>query len=70
MRSASIDRKDDGTSVIVTDYAKAGTVVLRLITVEGGAHHWPGGRKARLDTGKTQEIDANTEILRFFALHP
>ena len=68
--SASIDRKDDGTSVIVTDYAKAGTVVLRLITVEGGAHHWPGGRKARLDTGKTQEIDANTEILRFFALHP
>jgi polyhydroxybutyrate depolymerase len=67
--SASIDRKDDGTSVIVAEYAKAGTVVLRLITVEGGAHHWPGGRKARLDTGKTQEIDANTEILRFFALH-
>jgi polyhydroxybutyrate depolymerase len=67
--SKSIGAKDDATSVVVTDYAKGGTVVLRLITVEGGAHHWPGGRKARLSEGKTQEIDANTEILRFFALH-
>lgn len=65
-----IDRRDDGTSVTVTDYAKEGLVVLRLMTVEGGAHHWPGGRKARLDSGKTAEIDANVEILRFFALHP
>lgn len=65
----SIDRRDDGTSVTVTDHAKGGAVVLRLITVTGGAHHWPGGRKARLSEGKTQEIDANTEILRFFALH-
>jgi polyhydroxybutyrate depolymerase len=63
----TIDHKDDGTSVIVTDYQKGGRVVLRLMTVEGGAHHWPGGRKARLSEGKTQEIDANTEILRFFA---
>lgn len=62
----TIDSKDDGTSVIVTDYQKRGRVVLRLMTVEGGAHHWPGGRKARLHEGKTQEIDANTEILRFF----
>lgn len=68
--SRTIDRRDDGTSVIVTDYQKGGKVVLRLITVDGGAHHWPGGRKARLSDGKTQEIDANTEILRFFALHP
>ena len=29
-----------------------------------------GGQKARLSEGKTREIDANTEILRFFALHP
>ena len=65
--SRTIDRKDDGTSVIVTDYQKGGRVVLRLMKVEGGAHHWPGGRKARLSEGKTQEIDANTEILRFFA---
>ena len=68
--SRTIDRRDDGTSVTVTDYQKGGRVVLRLMTVEGGAHHWPGGRKARLSEGKTQEIDANAEILRFFAAHP
>jgi polyhydroxybutyrate depolymerase len=65
-----IDRVDDGTSITVTDHRKGDRVVLRLITVEGGAHHWPGGRKARLIEGKTQEIAANAEILRFFALHP
>lgn len=70
MTERRIDRRDDGTAVVVTDYRKGGTVALRLMTVEGGDHHWPGGRKARLATGKTQEIDANTEILRFFALHP
>lgn len=64
-----INRKEDGTSVIVTNYAKGDRLVLRLMTVEGGAHHWPGGRKARLSEGKTQEIDANTEILRFFDLY-
>ena len=68
--SRTIDSKDDGTSVIVTDYQKRGRVVLRLMTVEGGAHHWPGGSKKRLTEGKTQEIDANTEILRFFAANP
>ena len=68
--SREINRKEDGTSVIVTDHTTGGKVVLRLMTVEGGAHHWPGGRKARLSDGKTQEIDANTEILRFFALYP
>ena len=65
-----IDARDDGTAVTVTDYLSDGQVVLRLMTIEGGAHHWPGGRKARLGAGKTQEIDANTEILRFFALYP
>ena len=65
----TIDRKDDGTSVEVTDYRKGDRVVLRLMTVQGGAHHWPGGLKARLTEGKTREIDANTEILRFFALN-
>jgi polyhydroxybutyrate depolymerase len=68
--SRQINRKADGTSVTVADHLKGGKVVLRLMTVEGGAHHWPGGRKARLSEGKTQEIDANTEILKFFALHP
>ncbi|WP_128516516.1 alpha/beta hydrolase family esterase [Tabrizicola thermarum] len=67
--SREINRKPDGTTVIVTDYRKGDLPVLRLMTVEGGAHHWPGGRKARLTEGKTQEIDANTQILRFFDLY-
>ncbi len=67
--SREINRKPDGTTVIVTDYRKGDRPVLRLMTVESGAHHWPGGRKARLKEGKTQEIDANTEILRFFDLY-
>jgi polyhydroxybutyrate depolymerase len=61
-----IDRHDDGTSVTVTDWSKGGKVRVRLIAIDGGAHHWPGGRKARMSGGKTQEIDANAEILRFF----
>lgn len=68
--SRRIDRRDDGTSVAITDYRKGSRIVLRLMTVEGGAHHWPGGRNARLSEGKTQEIDATTEILGFFAAHP
>lgn len=67
--SRQIDARNDGTSVTITDFTTDGAVVLRLITVTGGAHHWPGGRKSRLTEGKTQEIDANTEILRFFAMH-
>ncbi|MCX7288227.1 MAG: hypothetical protein NTW20_11915 [Rhodobacterales bacterium] len=65
-----IDRKDDKTSVTITDHAKGARVVLRLITIEGGGHNWPGGRKPRKDMAMTHEIDANTEILKFFALHP
>jgi polyhydroxybutyrate depolymerase len=65
-----IDQANDGTSVRITDHVRRGSPILRLITVDGGAHHWPGGRKARLTQGKTAEIEANTEILRFFALHP
>lgn len=65
-----IDRQADDTSVVITDHARDARIVLRLITVEGGGHNWPGGRKPRADMAMTREIDANTEILRFFALHP
>ena len=65
-----IDRQADDTAVLVTDHARDGRVVLRLITIEGGGHNWPGGLKPRNDMVMTQEIDANTEILRFFALYP
>jgi len=45
--TTQIDRWQDGTSVKVTNYRQDGAVVLRLMTVNGGAHHWPGGSKAR-----------------------
>lgn len=57
----------DGTAAEVTDWTRGGKVRVRLIRIEGGGHHWPGGRKARGADGKTREIDANAEILRFFA---
>jgi polyhydroxybutyrate depolymerase len=60
---------DDGTSLVVTDWREGGRLRLRLITVEGGAHHWPGGSKARLSTGKTREVRANAAILDFFGTY-
>ncbi len=57
----------DGTAAVVKDWARGGKVRVRLITVERGGHHWPGGRKMRMAGGKTREIDANAELLRFFA---
>ncbi|OYW59905.1 MAG: hypothetical protein B7Z31_05060 [Rhodobacterales bacterium 12-65-15] len=66
---ATIDRRGDGTSVLVTDHRQDGRVVLRLVTITGGGHAWPGGR-ARPGAGESQEIDASAEILRFFALYP
>ncbi len=64
-----IDAKDDGTAVEVTDYTKDGKPVLRLMSIEGGGHLWPGKTRARGDDTPTREIDANAEILRFFALY-
>jgi polyhydroxybutyrate depolymerase len=66
----TINRKADGTTVVVTDTSKGAQLALRLMTIEGGGHNWPGGAKPRSDMAMTEEIDANTEILRFFALHP
>jgi polyhydroxybutyrate depolymerase len=65
-----IDPEDDGTRVIQEDYRDAsGRVMVRLMTVEGGGHVWPGGRRAGR-TKATRDISANEEMLRFFALHP
>jgi polyhydroxybutyrate depolymerase len=53
-----------------SDFADAqGRIPLRLLTVEGGGHTWPGGRRAPRQKG-TQDISANDELLRFFALWP
>jgi polyhydroxybutyrate depolymerase len=65
-----IDPVEDDTRVMATDYTDAqGKVMVRLLAIEGGGHVWPGGRRAGRDGG-TADIDANTEVLRFFDLHP
>jgi polyhydroxybutyrate depolymerase len=68
--SRNIDRHDDGTSVTIDNWARQGQVVIRLITIENGGHVWPGGSRAGRNGGQTDEISANAEILRFFALFP
>lgn len=65
-----IDPVKDETRVLATDYTDAaGTVMVRLLAIEGGGHVWPGGRRSARGGG-TADMDANTEVLRFFALHP
>jgi polyhydroxybutyrate depolymerase len=67
--SRVVDPAADGMRVIEEDWRDgAGRVVVRLLTVEGGDHAWPGGTRARRDGG-TRDISATDEVLRFFALH-
>lgn len=62
-----IDPVKDDMRVLATDYTDArGNVMVRLLAIEGGGHVWPGGRRS----GGTTDLDATTEVLRFFALHP
>lgn len=64
-----IDPEEDGTRVIETDWTDShGKVMIRLLTVEGGGHAWPGARRAGRQGG-TEDIMANVEILHFFAQH-
>ena len=65
----SINSFNDGTSVTEDNYVLAtGRTQVRLMTISGGGHVWPGPR--RRGAGNTREIDANAEVLRFFAEHP
>lgn len=65
-----IDPAADGMRVIERNYAdERGRVQVRIQTVEGGGHAWPGSRRAARQ-GATQDISATTEVLRFFADHP
>lgn len=67
--SRSADPVDDGTAVRIDDYTDAqGVVQVRLITVQGGGHAWPGAAAGRRPT--SQDISATAEVLAFFALHP
>lgn len=65
-----IDPAADGMRVIERNYADGrGRVQVRIQTIEGGGHTWPGSRRAARQ-GATKDISATTEVLRFFALHP
>ena len=65
-----IDPKADDTRVVETDYSDTrGRIMVRLLTVEGGGHAWPGSRRSGRQGG-TSDIDGNAEVLKFFALHP
>jgi polyhydroxybutyrate depolymerase len=67
--SRIVDPVEDGRSASVQDWTDAkGRVMVRLITIEGGEHEWPGGNRSQ-KTGP-RDISANDEVLRFFALHP
>lgn len=66
----TIDPANDGMQVVRTDYSTVrGKVMVRLMTVEGGGHAWPGSRRSGKQGG-TADIDGNSEVLQFFALHP
>ena len=65
-----VDRVADGTSVTERNYTDGkGVTQVRILTVNGGGHAWPGSRRANRG-GETREIDATAEVLRFFAEHP
>lgn len=65
-----IDPALDGMRVLERNYSDArGLVQIRILTIEGGGHAWPGSRRAPRQGG-TKDITANAEILRFFAEHP
>ena len=65
-----IDPAPDGMRTVETNYTDAqGRVQVRILTVEGGGHAWPGSLRATRHGG-TRDIDATAEVLRFFAQHP
>ena len=58
----------DSTCVEYSQCA-AGSKV-RLCTVDGGGHQWPGGQSAGAIAGKlTQDIDASAQMVDFFFAH-
>lgn len=64
-----IDPARDGMWVERTRWlAPDGRPQVELMTVVGGGHHWPGGRRSARK-GATRDIDAADEVLRFFAEH-
>lgn len=60
-----IDRADDGMKVERARWSAGGQVRVELLTVVGGGHNWPGGRRSG-KAGETADIDATREVIAFF----
>ena len=64
-----IDPAADGMVTVERNYSDAqGRVQVRILSVQGGGHAWPGSRRA-LRGGETRDIAATVEVLRFFDAH-
>lgn len=64
-RESVIDPAPDGMRTRLTEWRGQGRVRVALMTVEGGGHDWPGGRRSDR-RGATRDIDASAEAIRFF----
>lgn len=66
-REALPDRVDDGTAVVVDRYGGcASGEAVRLYTVQGGGHTWPGAVDFTPALGRTsQDFDATTSFIEF-----
>jgi polyhydroxybutyrate depolymerase len=65
------DRANDGTRITLTDYTGcSGGVALKLYTVEGGGHTWPGGNtsSAGVTSGDMSATGAIWALARAFRL--
>jgi polyhydroxybutyrate depolymerase len=59
-----------GTEVTLTVWGRCqGGAAVRLYTIAGGGHSWPGADPAKNPTPTTQQIDASVLMLNFFAHH-
>jgi polyhydroxybutyrate depolymerase len=58
------------TEIVVSRWTRcAGDTEVRLYTVKGGSHTWPGANRAASPLYTTQQISATTLMLNFFARH-
>ena len=70
--SVEPDTARDGTRTRRSAYAGCGEGrEVRLYTIEGGGHTWPGGPQAGRSMGRSsRDIDATRTMLDFFDRHP
>jgi polyhydroxybutyrate depolymerase len=60
----------NGDATCVERAACAGAAAVRLCTIEGGGHQWPGGIAVPGLGAQTKDIQASVELVEFFLAHP